>query len=47
MIYCTMQGQCVWVPHLSLLEMGGIRLLLMINFDALRRVSKATARMAL
>ena len=35
------------VPNLSLLEMGGIRLLLMINLEAIRRVQKATARMAM
>ena len=43
----AVQGQCVWVPHLSLLEVGGIRMLLVINYEALRRVLKATARMAL
>jgi hypothetical protein len=46
-LHCTMQGQCIWVPNLSLVEMGGIRLLLMINFEAVRRVQKATARMAI
>ena len=43
-----LQGQCVAVHNLTLLQLGGgIRFLLMINMEAVRRVLRATARMAL
>jgi len=44
----NLQGQCVAVQNLSLLQLGGgIRFLLMINMEAVRRVLRATARMAM
>ena len=37
------QGQAVLVPHLSLLEMGGVRVLLQVNHAAIKRLTGRSA----
>ncbi len=41
------QGQATEVAHLSLIEVGGIRLLLLVNSAALRRLASRSAAFSL
>ena len=40
------QGQCIWVPHLSLIQVSGISLLFMINQEAIRRILLRSEKLA-
>lgn len=41
-----LQGQCIWVPHLSLIQISGISLLLIVNQDAVRRIMVRSQKLA-
>ncbi len=41
------QGEAIAVAHLSLIEVGGLRLLLLVNHAALRRLAARSAAFSL